>query len=994
MCITRTIKEIYQSLSGGSTKFKEINNNQKVAANLGNSGFYTVYQSVTLVEVDFVQNPEPSPSPVMIITAPLPSPPISATAPRFDELLNTAALDAALAAGEPPLKTFRTALKTANQILRERFYAGVPATDLVPLRVQVMDALLARTWHRYGLAGELDTQERVMARTECSAQETDTTAAHEGTLCEPEGIALLAVGGYGRGELHPGSDIDLMVLLGHDDHDHFRERIENWVTFLWDIGLEVGHSVRSLEECVEEAHRDVTVATNLMEARLLGGPITLLAAMSRACESAMVWPSRVFFETKHDEQLIRHRKYHDTAYNLEPNVKEGPGGLRDIHMVGWVTKRHFGANSLHGLVDVGFLTEAEYNTLIEGQNFLWQIRWGLHLLAGRREDRLLFDHQRSLAATFGYRDTPQNLAVEQFMKRYYCTAQQIGRLNEMLLQLFHESLQPHADPVDTVPLNRRFRARNGFLEVNHDRVFRRYPFALLELFLVMAQHPELSGVRATTIRLVRDHLFLIDDAFRTDLRNRSLFMELVKQPRGIYHELHRMHRYGVLAAYLPVFGGVVGQMQHDLFHVYTVDEHTLRVVRNLRRFFLPEHAHENPLCSHIAQTLPKPHLLYLGGLFHDIAKGRGGDHPILGAVDALAFCQTHGLPTFDSRLVAWLVEHHVTMSRTAQRQDTSDSSVVDRFATLVGDNLHLDYLYLLTVADIRAIDPALWTSWKDALLSDLYQTTRRVLRRGISGAPDLAEQVRETQDEARRLLHTFGVPRPAIESLWQTLADDFFIRYTPDEIASNTQAIIAHRDGTLPLVLVRQRTRRGGTEVFVHTYDQDGLFAQATSTLDQLGLTIMDARIVTSSHGYTLDSYIVLEENGEPISSQPRLDEIREVVRARLSQPFLPVVSPPRRSPLRLKHFPIPTEVHYTLDERNQRTVMEVVSQDRPGLLARIGQALVTCEVRVQNAKIDTVGARADDIFFVTDRNNRPLGEEFGERLRAAIVELVDGAGK
>ncbi|CAK0763497.1 (Protein-PII) uridylyltransferase / (Protein-PII)-UMP uridylyl-removing enzyme [Gammaproteobacteria bacterium] len=922
--------------------------------------------------------------------------PAGASVPAINELFDPITLDAALNAGEAPLKTFRAVLKTGNQILRDCFYAGVPAAALVPLRVQMMDALLKRTWRLHGLTAEFAVEENYDSRTECSP--STTLAAIESTpkeevvvACEPEGIALLAVGGYGRGELHPGSDVDLMVLLGQAEHDLFRERIATWVTFLWDVGLEVGHSVRSLEECVEEAHRDVTVATNLMEARLLSGPRALLKAMSHACENAHIWPSSAFFEMKHAEQLARHRKYDDTAYNLEPNVKEGPGGLRDIHMVGWVAKRHFGVNSLHGLVDVGFLTDAEYHTLIKAQNFLWRVRWGLHLLTKRREDRLLFDHQRTLAANFGYQDAPHSLAVEQFMKCYYRTAQQISRLNEMLLQLFHESLQ-HVDPAArAIPLNRRFRARDGFLEVNHERVFRRYPFALLELFLVMAQHPELTGVRATTIRLVRDHLFLIDDAFRADLRNRSLFMELLKQPRGIAHELDRMSRYGVLAAYLPVFEGVVGQMQHDLFHVYTVDEHTLRVVRNTRRFFVPEYAAENSLCAHVAQTLPKPHLLYLAGLFHDIAKGRGGDHPILGAVDALSFCQNHGLPAFDSRLVAWLVEHHVTMSRTAQRLDTSDPVVINQFATLVGDILHLDYLYLLTVADIRSINPDLWTSWKDALLSNLYQAARRVLRRGITSTPDLAEQIRETQDEARRLLHTYGVPRAAVENLWQSLADDFFIRYTSEEIAANTQAIIAHGNGALPLILVRQRTRRGGTEIFVHTHDQDGLFAQITNTLDQLRLTIMDARIVTSNHGYTLDSYIVLEENGEPISSQSRIDKIRGVLHARLSQPFFTIVSSNRRSPLRLKHFPIPTEVQYTLDERNQRTLMEVISQDRPGLLARIGQALVTCEVRVQNAKIDTVGARVEDIFFVTDRNNHPLNEELCERLRSTIVELVDG---
>ncbi|CAK0745634.1 (Protein-PII) uridylyltransferase / (Protein-PII)-UMP uridylyl-removing enzyme [Gammaproteobacteria bacterium] len=886
-----------------------------------------------------------------------------ATSEELPSMFDAAALEAELTAGQPPVKVFRTALKFANQALRERFYQGIPVLHLVSLRVLLIDALLKRSWQLYGLPEE----------------PADTL---DGS------ITLLAVGGYGRGELHPGSDVDLMILI-RNTTEELQGKIAVWITFLWDIGLEVGHSVRSVEECVEEAQKDITVATNLMEARLLLGPTYLLISMQEAFKHANVWLGRPFFESKRTEQITRHKKYDNTAYNLEPNIKEGPGGLRDIHMIGWVAKRHFGVVNLHGLVDVGFLTESEYETLLEEQSFLWRVRWGLHLIVGRREDRLSFEHQRTLAKQFGYQDTPKGLAVEQFMKLYYRTVQQVGRLNEMLLQLFEETLLHPDREVSVVPLNRRFQARSGFLEVQHDWVFRRYPFALLELFLIMAQHPELSGVRATTIRLVRDHLFLIDDAFRADLGNRSLFMELMRQPRGIYHELQRMNRYGVLAAYLPVFGGVVGQMQHDLFHAYTVDEHILRVVNNLRKFFVPKYAEENPLCTRLASTLAKPHLLYLAGLFHDIAKGRGGDHPTLGAVDALDFCKTHGLPAFDSRLVAWLVEHHVLMSRTAQHQDIMDPAVVDRFATKVGDTLHLDYLYLLTVADIRAINQTLWSDWKGSLLSDLYQATRRVLRRGISSVPDLAERIRETQEEARRKLTTFGAIPARIDALWQTFEDDFFIRYTAEEVATNTQAILTHGDGPLPLLLTRQRTRRGGTEVFVYTHDRDGLFALITAALDQFFLSILEARIITTRHGYTLDSYIVLEEKGELVTA-PRLEEIRKVLRERLAE-TAPVPPPlKRRAPLVMKHFPVSTTVLYTLDEKNHRTVMEVVSQDRPGLLARIGQAILSCGVRVQNAKIDTMGARADDTFFVTDRNNQPLNESLRERLRTAIVDCLD----
>ncbi len=871
------------------------------------------------------------------------------------------ALDEALAKKTSPIKAFRDALRQTNQGLRQRFEQGVSSLQLVIWRARLIDEVLERMWCRCGLSDDSD-------------------------------IALIAVGGYGRGELHLHSDIDLLLLLEQDNHDRYRGRIESFITSLWDIGLEVGHSVRSLRECLIEARQDITVATNLMEARRLTGPPALLEQMQQQCACGEVWPSRAFLEGKLAEQVARHRKYHDTAYNLEPNIKEGPGGLRDIQMVGWVAKRHFGVTSLHGLVDVGFLTEAEYHTLMEAQAFLWEIRWALHTFTGRREDRLLFDHQRTLAQHYGYHDAPHGLAVEQFMKRYYRTVMDLSRLNEMLIQLFQETVLMAEQPVQVHTINRRFRSRNGFLELANDQVLQRYPFALLELFLLMAQHPELQGVRASTIRRIRDQRNLIDKRFRSDLRNRSLFLELLKQPQGVYHELRRMNRYGVLAAYIPAFGGVVGQMQHDLFHVYTVDEHTLFVVRNLRRYFVAAHGHELPLCTRVAQQLPKPHLLYLAGLFHDIAKGRGGDHSQLGAQEAQNFCQLHGLPLFDGRLVAWLVEKHLIMSATAQRQDITDPAVVEQFAAQLGDTLHLDYLYLLTVADIRATSPTLWTSWKDALLRELYQATRRVLRRGLSNPVDLMDRVKEVQNETRQLLRAFGVPRVAVNALWQTLDNEFFLRYASDEIAVITQAIIGKQDDAFPLLVIRQRTRRGGSEVFVYTRDQDELFALITTTLDQLGLTIADARILTTRQGYTLDSYIVLEESGEPISSSERLEEIRLALQDRLSNPQPYILPHSRYTPRRLKHFPVPTEVRFSLDGAQRRTVMVLLTQDRPGLLARVGQAMVACGVRVQNAKIATVGAQADDVFFITDRSNQPLDDDRQVLLRQAILEQLDGA--
>lgn len=876
----------------------------------------------------------------------------ASSAPLLDEVR----FDKELKGADSPLGVFKQTLRDAGERLVERFHAGIPAQVLVHQRAELIDQVLLRAWARHGLD-------------------------------QVPNLALVAVGGYGRGELHPCSDVDLLILMAEASPET-EAALPEFVTFLWDIGLEVGHSVRTLAQCVSEAEQDITVATNLMEARLLDGPEALFEQMRESTGRKHIWPSRRFFEAKWQEQVSRHHRFDDTAYNLEPNIKEGPGGLRDIQMIGWVVKRHFGAETLNDLVTQGFLTETEYQSLIECQNHLWQVRFALHTLTGRREDRLLFDFQRALAEQFGYHDQEHNLAVEQFMKSYYRTIGELGRLNEMLLELFQEAILYADAPAEILPINKRFQARNGFLEVTHPRVFARYPFALLELFLVMQQHPELRGVRASTIRLVRDHRYLIDDKFRGDIRARSLFLEFVRQPRGITHELRRMHRYGVLAAYVPQFEHTVGLMQYDLFHVYTVDEHTLFVVRNLRSFAVPERYHEFPLCSAIFQRIPKPSLLYLAGLFHDIAKGRGGDHSELGADEALEFCVRHGLGQYDARLVAWLVRHHLLMSTTAQRQDIYDPDVVNTFARKVGDLTHLDYLYLLTVADIRGTNPKLWNDWKDALLRELYHSTQRALRRGIENPIDRSELAEETRTAARRHVTADGVHDARIETLWHNLGDDYFLRFSPDEVAWHTRAIVDSNPHDLPLILSRRVGDR--TEIFVYARDQDFLFAATTSVLDRLGLNILDARILTGENEMTLDSYVVMEESGASIPDRQREEAIRAALREQLRTPG-DAVYPINRLPKRqLKHFSTATEVNFFPDPSNGRTIMEVVTGDRPGLLSRLAWAMVTCDARLQNAKIATFGERAEDIFFITDHENRPVSAEVEQQLRRKIVEVLE----
>lgn len=847
-------------------------------------------------------------------------------------------------------------LSAERERTAQMFNNGVGAEQLVHRNAANMDALLTRIWEQLGFADAAD-------------------------------LALVAVGGYGRGELHPYSDVDLMVLADHQLDTH-EAALSGFVTLLWDLRIEIGHSVRTVEECVAEATADITVATNLVEARLICGPATLFETMRARTQPA--WTSARFFEAKWSEQTTRHARFHDTAYNLEPNVKEGPGGLRDVQTIGWVAKRHFGAIDLRELVAHGFLTGSEHEQLLECQQFLWQARFALHLIAGRREDRLLFDHQAELAKRLGYEDSTHNRAIERLMQVYFRTARRVGRLNEMLLEVFQEVILLDASTARIEPLNRRFQARDGYLEMRRDNVFERYPFALLEMFLLLQQNPEIRGVRATTIRAVHENLHRIDDAFRADLRARSVFLEIIRQPRGITHEFQRMHDYGVLPAYLPLFGNVVGQMQYDLFHVYTVDQHTLFVVRNLRCFFVAERFHEFPRCSALVTRLPKPELLYLGGLFHDIAKGREGDHSTLGASDARDFCLHHGMSRFDADFVAWLVENHLIMSTTAQRRDISDPDIVHEFALAVGDRMHLDYLYLLTVADIRATNPNLWNDWKDSLLWDLYQSTVQVLRHDSNGPMDRSGLVRETQQGARRLLGK-RVEASRVRTLWRVLGDDYFLRATAAEVAWHAESILSIGAEELPLVVAR--SGRGGIDIFIYAPDQNYLFAACTAQMDKLGLNILDARIITADNGMTLDSFVVQDADApadDADNASARYQEIGQKLRDALRRPARHMPKATRLPRRQLRHFRTQTHIEFTVEAARSRTVMDIVTADRPGLLARIGWAFAQCQVSLLNAKIATFGERAEDIFYLRDRSGGPISEQQTQTLEATLRKALD----
>ncbi len=855
------------------------------------------------------------------------------------------------------LESFKNTLKTVDSILIKKFHNGYHASELIREKADLIDQALSHAWKNI-FDGAND-------------------------------ICLVAVGGYGREELHPGSDIDILILMQDDQFDKYGPGIEKFLTFLWDIGLDIGHSVRTIEDCITQSKSDITIITNLLESRLVFGNQTIYDKMNEVTAPDKIWPSKEFFQAKFEEQEIRHEKYGGTAYNLEPNLKEGIGGLRDLQMINWVAKRYFGTDSLNDLVKVGFLQDDEYKDLIAARDFIWDIRFALHALNKRRDDRLLFDHQKMIAEQLGYYDKPSSLAVEQFMQDYFVTITELNRLNEMLLQLFQENiLFPEDEPPKK--LNSRFQVRKGFIETRNDKVFQRFPFALMEIFLHTISGPEIKGIRADTIRQIRTNLNLIDDEFRNDIRAKSLFMEIIRQPVGVSHELVRMKNYGILGAYLPEFNRITGMMQYDLFHAYTVDSHTLFVVRQLRRFGAENFASEYPFYSVISKKLPKPELLYIAGLYHDIAKGQGGDHSEMGADDAYDFCIRHSLSEYDSRLVEWMVRNHLQMSMTAQRKDISLPEVIHEFAKLVGDQNHLNYLYLLTVADIMSTNPDLFNTWRESLLRDLYISTSSALRRGLSNIVDANGLIKQTQEIALKKLKPEHIHHMKIKSTWRHLPDDYFLRFTPDEIAWHTKVVFTQKDQDLPSVAIKNAVTRGGSELFIYAKDRINMFAQTCAAFEQLGLEIFDARIVTTDGGYALNSYLIVDANGEPIDEQGKKDRIVDHIRKVIANPEQTVTAVTHRIPRQMKSFTTPTVINFSQDDKTTTTALEVYTADHPGLLSQIGKAFTECNIVLKNAKVITIGERAEDIFYVTDQDgNQIISDKIQQHIQKSIEKNI-----
>ena len=517
----------------------------------------------------------------------------------------------------------------------------------------------------------------------------------------------------------------------------------------------------------------------------------------------------------------------------------------------------------------------------------------------------------------------------------------------------------------------------------------------MEIFVLMAHHDAIDGVRASTIRLIRKSRHLIDEQFRADPRNKRFFLELLRAPQRVALNLRRMKRFGVLGKFIPAFGKIVGQMQHDLFHIYSVDAHTLELIKNISRFRYPDMVKRYPMACRIMQRLPKPELLFLAGLFHDIAKGRGGDHSTLGAVDAREFCEYLGLNRRDTNLVSWLVEKHLEMSSVSQRKDIQDPDVIRDFALMVGDQQHLDYLFCLTIADINATNPNLWTSWRASLMRQLYAETRRALRRGLENPIDKQEWITETQNEVLEKLEDYGFTEAEVRELWGNTGEDYFIREQVDDIVWHCRAIAQRTSPQASLVLVKKGgllDHEGATQIFVHTPSKKGIFAVLAGALEQLDLSIQDARIYNSGTGYTLDTFYVLGANGEPIGDNPvRIQEITDYLVQQLSQPEGSPEEVHRRMPRQMRLFSTPTRTSMATDLNKGHTVLEVITPDRPGLLARLGTIFNDYNIRLQNAKIATLGERVEDVFFITDEEDRPINDpDLCTQIQKAICRELD----
>lgn len=844
----------------------------------------------------------------------------------------------------------------------EQFKANTDIEQLVLARSHYMDALLQRLWRYYQLP------------------------EHVTSLFKKNRIALIAVGGYGRQELHPLSDIDLLILSDRPFAPEQEKTIGEFIRLLWDLRLDVGHSVRTLKTCISEAKSDITIMTNLIESRLLAGSQSLIEALHKQVFSKKVWPSPLFYQAKVREQQERHKQYHSTSYNLEPDIKNSPGGLRDIQTIQWIAVRHFDGIAIEELKQFNYLTADEIEEMISCRRFLWNIRFALHTVISRYDNRLLFDRQLSIAKLLGYKGEG-NRPVEKMMREYYRVVHNITELNQMLLQLFEESIlaiTPSNKPYD---IDAYFQVRDNLIDIKDDQLFLKNPPMMMQLFHTIVQHPSIRGLYSNTIRQLRIARRKLPKLLSDYPEARAHFLAIIKHPDAIRKALLPMHQFSILYAYIPGWRHIVGMMQFDLFHAYTVDEHTIRLLLEIDGYYTEAGKQKHPTSSAVFQQLEKPELLTIAALYHDIAKGQAGDHSQLGAELVVKFCQLHEINEKDSELIAWLVRHHLFMSVTAQNRDIYDPAVIREFAQQVKNKKRLQYLLCLTVADVCATNQTLWNSWKQALMRELYLSTERSFDIGVHAIPQQRSIARKHKQSAKRLLLAHGFSEGQILSLWKSYRFDYFLRYSSEQIVWHARHLLAH-DLRKPLVIINPQPFYGGTEIFIYSPDRAFLFAAVSNEIDSKNLNIHEAVIITNRENFALDTFIVLDPNGKTVSSDRFPSIIDGVLRA-LQQPTYQRTRVRRPSPA-LKHFDVPTQVNFLSTLSDRKTYLELIALDRPGLLACVGEVFAKLNLSLRSAKISTIGEHVQDLFVLTDKDNHALTDEICYQLREAIIVALE----
>lgn len=869
-----------------------------------------------------------------------------------------------------PLSFTNQQLELANlKIELEKFYqwsvtqfkANVEIETLVFTRAKFIDELLNRLWQFYQIPVE------------------------SSSLFKCNRIALIAVGGYGRGELHPLSDIDILILSDKPLNVDLQEKIGQLVRLLWDLHLDIGHSVRTLKRCLQEAQADITIMTNLLESRLIAGNQALLNELRQQIFADKIWPSQQFYREKVQEQQLRHQQYHSTSYNLEPDLKNSPGGLRDIQTIQWIALRHFGGISLQEIAKFNYLTAEEIEEIKNCRRFIWKMRFALHTVITRYDNRLLFDRQLSIAHLLGYKGE-RNEPVEKMMRDYYRVVHNITELNQMLLQLFEESILTINTKNKPYDIDDHFQVRDRLIDVKENHLFHQDPTMILQLFHTMLLNPHVIGIYSNTIRQLRSARRELNGLLSQHPLAREHFLAIIKHPDAIKKALIPMHKFGILSAYIPGWKRIVGMMQFDLFHAYTVDEHTVRMLLEIADFSTEEGKKKHPNSATIYAKLAKPELLTIAALYHDIAKGKSGDHSELGAELVYDFCQLHNIDEKDTDLICWLVRYHLLMSVTAQSRDLQEPAIIREFAAQVKNKKRLQFLLCLTVADVCATNETLWNSWKQSLMRELYFLTKRVFDLGSHQIPQQRSIVRANKKKALDILIKQGYESKVIEQFWRDYRFDYFLRYTVEQIVWHAVNLLSHNLTELS-VFINNKPFHGGTEICIYSPDRPYLFATVSNELSKRNLNIHDALIITNKQEFALDTFIVLEPNGTLIAYNRHQTIIEGLEKALKQTDYQRAkIKPPSA---KIRSFSVPTQVNFLSTLTDKKTYMELIALDRPGLLACIGEVFARLEVSLRSAKIVTIGEHVEDLFILTNKG-KALNEQICNQLRIKIIQAID----